>query len=166
MQPSHRRRHPMDWTPSVTLAARPRTHAPRTHTPDPPESVYRGLPSSLPVPPPSKTNTPPVTPAPMCPASAARDLLVSSRNVFISNRNVVISDHNIFISNRNVVVSDHDAPSYHDDIFPFPDSAPPDVIKCRHFFGHPTQHSNPPGRECPPPAAGPTPPARPPAPYP
>ena len=34
MQPSHRRRDPMAWTPRVTLATRPATHAP---------SAYRGL---------------------------------------------------------------------------------------------------------------------------
>ena len=90
MLAGNRRKSPMDWTPSVTLATRPRTHARRrlpltpatfpahpepwamlvegpeqasTHAP----STHRRLPISLPVPPTTKTDTPPVTPAPARP---------------------------------------------------------------------------------------------------
>ena len=90
MQPSRRRRHPMDWTPKIPdhpepwampvegRAGQPRPHSPahsepwampvegpRTHAP----SAYGGPPASLPLPPSTKTDTPPVTPAPLRPTS-------------------------------------------------------------------------------------------------
>ena len=108
----HRRRNPMDWTPSVILAAPLRTHAPRTHArplpkvEDPPKTGG-GLALSLPVPPPAKTDTPPVTPAPSHARSASPQIQPPA------------------VSAPSVVVSDHDSPSCHEDIPLVADTTPP-----------------------------------------
>lgn len=121
MLPSHRRRHPMDWTPAVTRATLPRTHArrptppdlesasgsggpknPDTHAP----SVRRGPTESRPVPPPTKTATPPLTPAPSHPGPSAPQLRAAPRSAL------------------DVVVSASASPICDDDIRRDPDRPP------------------------------------------
>ena len=80
-------------------------------------SIYRALRLSLPVPPPAKTDTPPVTPAPLRPRSETRQIQPPA------------------VSALSVVISDQNAPSYHEDIVRVPGTPPPGgAVKCLHFF--------------------------------
>lgn len=59
MLPSHRRKDPMAWTPSVTLATRPATHAPRsTSVPSANPDAASDGPQANPVPMPGRAEEP------------------------------------------------------------------------------------------------------------
>ena len=161
MQPSRRRRDPMDWTPSSTLAARPRTHAPHhlssAAAPAFHESASGDLPDPHPLPPraPLRASVPPAPPTsspPLggrpgpYPVSAEEPVRPLPKQPVEGNERARISAplrprsatpqiQTSAAHAPSVVVSRPNSPTCHDDISLTPDLTPPaGAIKCLHIF--------------------------------